>query len=98
MDFKKNISIIYYTNIYLILGPEKALLIDTGSGLYPIKPVVDNLIEHRELIVINTHTHFDHRGSNDEFETTYNHENECLMKIFENIDFFSLNSKLYCLK
>lgn len=65
-----------YTNIYLILGPEKAILIDTGSGLFPIKPVVDKLIENRELIVINTHTHFDHRGSNDEFETIYVHEYE----------------------
>ena len=65
-----------YTNIYLILGPEKALLIDTGSGLNPLKPVVDKLIENRELLVINTHSHFDHRGSNDEFETIYIHENE----------------------
>jgi len=65
-----------YTNIYLILGPEKALLIDTGSGLFPIKPVINNLIENRELLVINTHSHFDHRGSNDEFETIYIHDNE----------------------
>jgi glyoxylase-like metal-dependent hydrolase (beta-lactamase superfamily II) len=65
-----------YTNIYLLIGPEKALLIDTGSGLFPIKPVVDNLIENRELFVVNTHSHFDHRGSNDEFETIYIHENE----------------------
>ena len=65
-----------YTNIYLILGPEKALLIDTGSGLFPIKPVIDSLIENRELFVVNTHSHFDHRGSNEEFETIYIHENE----------------------
>lgn len=65
-----------YTNIYLILGLDKALLIDTGSGLYPLKPVVDKLIENRELLIINTHSHFDHRGSNDEFETIYIHENE----------------------
>jgi len=65
-----------YTNIYLILGPDNALLIDTGSGLFPIKPVIDALIENRELLVINTHSHFDHRGSNDEFETIYIHENE----------------------
>ncbi len=65
-----------YTNIYLILGIEKALLIDTGSGLFPLKPVVNKLIETRELLVINTHSHFDHRGSNDEFETIYIHENE----------------------
>ncbi|MFX0048593.1 MAG: MBL fold metallo-hydrolase [Candidatus Hermodarchaeota archaeon] len=65
-----------YTNIYLILGSDKALLIDTGSGLFPIKPVIDTIIENRELIVINTHSHFDHRGSNDEFEKVYIHENE----------------------
>ena len=65
-----------YTNIFLILGPEKALLIDTGSGLFPIKPVINSLIENRELFVVNTHSHFDHRGSNDEFETIYIHENE----------------------
>ncbi len=65
-----------YTNLYLILGPDKALLIDTGSGLFPLKPTVDKLIEKRELLVINTHSHFDHRGSNDEFETIFIHENE----------------------
>ena len=65
-----------YTNIYLILGLDKALLIDTGSGLYPIKPVIDNIIENRELLVVNTHSHFDHRGSNAEFETVYIHESE----------------------
>ena len=65
-----------YTNLYLILGLEKALLIDTGCGLFPLKPVVDKLIENRELLVINTHSHFDHRGSNDEFGTIYIHKNE----------------------
>lgn len=65
-----------YTNIYLILGPEKALLVDTGCGLFPIKPTIEKLIEDRELLIINTHSHFDHRGSNDEFETIYIHENE----------------------
>ena len=65
-----------YTNIYLIFGSEKALLIDTGSGLYSIKSVVNKLIEDRELLVVNTHSHFDHRGSNVEFESIYIHENE----------------------
>ncbi|MHA2290269.1 MAG: MBL fold metallo-hydrolase [Promethearchaeota archaeon] len=65
-----------YTNLYLILGPEKALLVDTGSGLFPLKPLVEKLINTRELMVINTHSHFDHRGSNAEFETIYIHDNE----------------------
>ena len=65
-----------YTNIYLILGPDKALLIDTGCGLFPLKSILEKLIEKRELLVVNTHSHFDHRGSNNEFETIYIHENE----------------------
>ena len=40
------------TTVSLIIGPEKAALIDTG------KPV----------IVINTHTHLDHLGGNRQFD------------------------------
>lgn len=65
-----------YGNLYLILGKERALLIDTGTGLFPLKPLVDNLIEDRDLIVLNTHGHFDHRGSNEEFEEIYVHDME----------------------
>ena len=65
-----------FTNIFLLLGSKKALLLDTGSGLYPIKPVVEKIIEDRELIVLNTHSHFDHIGGNEEFEQVYIHEKE----------------------
>ena len=65
-----------FTNIFLVLGSKKALLMDTGSGLYPIKPVVANIIKDRELIVLNTHSHFDHIGGNNEFEEVYIHEKE----------------------
>lgn len=65
-----------FTNMFLVLGSNKALLMDTGSGLYPIKPVVDKIIEDRELIVVNTHSHFDHIGGNEEFGEVYIHEKE----------------------
>jgi len=65
-----------YINLFLLLGDHIALLIDTGSGLFPLKPVIDKLIGDRKLMVINTHSHFDHRGSNSEFEKIYIHENE----------------------
>jgi len=65
-----------YTNMYLIIGSKKALLIDTGCGLFPLKPLVNQLIWNQELIVINTHSHFDHRGANNEFPTVYIHEKE----------------------
>jgi glyoxylase-like metal-dependent hydrolase (beta-lactamase superfamily II) len=65
-----------YTNLYLLIGKNKALLIDTGSGLYPLKPKIKNLIDSKELMVINTHSHFDHRGGNEEFDEIFIHESE----------------------
>jgi glyoxylase-like metal-dependent hydrolase (beta-lactamase superfamily II) len=65
-----------YTNMYLLLGSEKALLIDTGAGVCPIKPLIDDIVKDRELLVINTHSHFDHRGGNHEFEKIYIHKSE----------------------
>lgn len=65
-----------FVNLFLIIGAEKALLIDTGCGIFPLKPLVDDLKGSKDLIVVNTHTHFDHRGSSDEFEEIYVHENE----------------------
>ena len=65
-----------YVNLYLIIGDEKALLIDTGCGLFPLKPIIDNIIGTMNLYVVNTHFHFDHRGSNDEFPEIFIHESE----------------------
>lgn len=55
---------------YLILGNEKALLLDTGMGICPIKPLVDKLTS-LPLTVINSHCHFDHVGGNWEFPVVY---------------------------
>jgi glyoxylase-like metal-dependent hydrolase (beta-lactamase superfamily II) len=65
-----------YVNLYLLIGEKKALLIDTGNGLFPLKPVIDEIIGTKDLIVVNTHFHFDHRGSNDEFPEIFIHEIE----------------------
>ena len=65
-----------YINLYLLIGNKKALLIDTGTGLFPLKPMVQKLIEDKELIVVNTHGHFDHRGGNEEFEAIMAHASE----------------------
>jgi glyoxylase-like metal-dependent hydrolase (beta-lactamase superfamily II) len=78
----ENISLVHpvYTNdplnIYLLLGSHTALLLDTGCGLSPLKPIVDNLIGERNLLVFNTHYHWDHPLGNVEFEEVYIHENE----------------------
>lgn len=63
-------------NLYLIIGNEKAVLLDTGCGLYPLKPIIEDLIYEKELIVINTHAHWDHILGNHEFGEVYIHRNE----------------------
>ncbi len=79
---KENISLVHpvYTNdplnIYLLLGAHTALLLDTGCGLSPLKPLVDNLIGKKKLLVFNTHYHWDHPLGNVEFGEIYIHEME----------------------
>ncbi len=82
---QENISVVHpvYTNdplnIYLLLGNHTALLIDTGCGLSPIKPIVDKIIGKRKLLVFNSHFHWDHVLGNEEFEEVYIHENEAFI-------------------
>ncbi len=60
--------------MYLIIGPEKAMLIDTGYGLGDLKGLVGELTGGMPLVVVNTHDHFDHAYGNCLFETVYCHE------------------------
>ena len=60
--------------MYLIIGPEKAMLIDTAYGLGDLKGLVDELTGGKEVIVVNTHDHYDHAYGNCRFERVYCHE------------------------
>lgn len=51
---------------HLIIGQNKAILLDTGIGLFRIRPIVEQITD-LPIIVINSHTHFDHVGGNWEF-------------------------------
>lgn len=52
---------------HLVLGDERALLIDTGMGIGDLRAVVDELTS-LPLRVINSHSHWDHIGSNWRFD------------------------------
>lgn len=55
---------------FLITGTDKALLFDTGLGIGDMRSVVDKLTD-LDIIVLNSHSHYDHIGGNYQFETIY---------------------------
>lgn len=55
---------------FLIVGDERALLFDTGLGIGDMQRVVAGLTD-RDVIVLNSHTHYDHIGGNYQFDTIY---------------------------
>ena len=73
--------------MYLIVGPEKAMLIDTGFGIGDLKGLLHELIGDMPLIVTNTHAHFDHAYGNSQFDKVYVHEYEApaLQKLDEHL-------------
>jgi len=60
---------------FLITGDDKALLFDTGLGIGNMRRVVDQLTD-LDVIVLNSHTHYDHIGSNYLFDVIYGTDTE----------------------
>ena len=71
--------------IFLINGPERALLIDTSFGLGNLKGLVETLTGGKPCFVANTHSHFDHAYGNYQFDRVYCHEYEA-HKLLENMN------------
>lgn len=55
--------------MYLVVGTERAVLIDTGTGIGKLEEVVAELTD-LPVEVINTHEHYDHAGGNYRFGNT----------------------------
>lgn len=55
---------------YLVIGNERAALIDTGNGFGNIKEYVERITD-KEIFVILTHGHFDHINGVGLFENAY---------------------------
>jgi glyoxylase-like metal-dependent hydrolase (beta-lactamase superfamily II) len=55
-----------HVNSWLVEGRERAVLVDSGLGLAPIRPVVEALTD-RPVDVVHTHAHLDHVGGDAEF-------------------------------
>lgn len=57
---------------WLVVGSERACLLDTGSGIAPIRPIVES-ITSLPVVVVNSHYHFDHVGGNHEYDSVAIH-------------------------
>ena len=60
---------------FLVTGEDRALLFDTGLGIGDMKRVVEQLTD-LEIVVLNSHTHYDHIGGNHQFDTIYGRDTE----------------------
>lgn len=70
-------------NAYLIIGRERSLLLDTGMGICDIKAVVRELYQ-REILVVNSHFHFDHIGDNYKFGEVHIYDDPYARTIAQN--------------
>ena len=59
------------SNIFLIKGEEKVLVIDTSYGLTDLKAAVRELFGDYPMMLVNTHAHYDHNSGNCQFDTAY---------------------------
>lgn len=59
---------------YLVVGPERALLIDTAFGLGDLRGLAEHLAGGKEVLCANTHKHVDHIGGNVQFDRVYINE------------------------
>lgn len=57
---------------YLVVGDDRAMMIDTMTGEYDLKKYVSSITD-KPVEVINTHFHMDHVGGNVYFDKAYIH-------------------------
>ncbi len=71
---------------YLLTGKERAILIDTGTGLGDLRELVRELTD-LPISVVNTHTHWDHIGANCQFDSIACYDDpECIGKLTDGVE------------
>lgn len=62
--------------MYVLIGPEKAMVIDTACGLGKQRELVEEITGGKPYIVVNTHLGPDHSYGNIHYDRVYCHEYE----------------------
>lgn len=66
--------------MYLVVGEEKAVLVDTGCGVGDLKGLIETLTD-KSVFVLLTHGHVDHAMGTLDFDTVYMNEKD--MDVFQ---------------
>lgn len=83
------------TNCYLIVGDEKALLIDCGTGFCDLRKCVESITD-KPVILALTHGHVDHFGGAGQFKEAYLHPAD--MRPFNNFQHSILLRKIFLIQ
>lgn len=71
-------------NCYLVVGSERAMLIDCTVGTGDIKSVVEKLTD-KPIFLVGTHSHIDHIGAARQFGKVYVHTKEAPFASFQQL-------------
>jgi len=72
---ESHVKAFYRCNIWHVRGRDRDMLVDTGTGIVPLREHV-HLVCERPLIAVASHTHFDHIGGHHEFAERAVHATE----------------------
>lgn len=61
------------SEVYVIVGSERVLIIDTGTGIGNLKTLIETQITEKPYEVVASHNHVDHLGGAGWFEKIYMH-------------------------
>ena len=62
-------------NVWHVRGRERDLIIDTGLGITSLRAAVPTMLD-RDVVVVATHSHYDHMGGLEEFPVRLGHAAE----------------------
>ena len=73
-----HVHVLEQANLWLVEGRDRDMILDTGMGIVPLRPFLDTLRRDpaKPIICVSSHTHIDHIGAVQEFDTRLVHPAE----------------------